>query len=166
MENKIPTHLNMRIDPKLRYLTELASTISGLDLTKYVENALEESFKHITLREQPEPEYDSEGNVVPLDLEEERIQNEVKSIFNRKDDLWRERTFDRLEQRSILCRHLLSDEEKALINYVHTRKDLHISVEETHRLHKVKGYQFDRELIDSQWPSIIATFNKEWRGNK
>jgi hypothetical protein len=160
MESKIPTHLNMRIDAKLRYLTELAAKVAGLDLTKYVEVVLEESFKHVTLREQPEREYDSSGNVIPADPEEKRVQDEAMSIFNRQDDLWRERAFDRLEQKSILCRHLMSDEDKALIDYVHTRKDLHIEVVETHRLSIEKGYRFNREKIDDEWESIKAEFAK------
>ena len=76
--------LTIRIEPKVKYLVELAARARGCWLTTYIQLALKESFKKVTLRVAPEPEpiygHDScsvtEPN--PRNEEEERVANEVK----------------------------------------------------------------------------------------
>ena len=66
----IPEMLGVRLEPKLRYLAELAARVRPVrqsTLTAYVEWALTESFKNVTLRkpEAPEPIYDGQNATVP-----------------------------------------------------------------------------------------------------
>ncbi len=146
----------LRLDTKTRYLADLAAAVSKESLTKYIEAALWESFKKITLRLQPEQEivYDQNGNPAlgePLDPEQERIQNEAMTIANQADLLWNESEYVRMLMLSIIADHLLSDEDKALLKYVHDRKDLRRSGAE----HKP-----NREKINAEWDSIKADFAK------
>jgi len=153
----------LRLDPKIRYLADLAAKTSGESLTKYLEAALKESFKRVTLRVPPEPEPMYLGNsgtfeVAPIDAEQERIKNEAMTIANLADSLWSESEFGRIQSLSILANRWMSDEDKALLQYIHARKDLHIV--------SGVGYKLNRVKIESEWDFIKAAFAKSRKGGK
>jgi len=161
---KAPTGAKMtslKIDPKTRYLADLASTATGQSLTRYIESALKESFKKVTLRVPPDPEpmyRGTSGNyeVTPIDLKEEEAKREAMTIANLADLLWSESEFSRIQSLYVLAGRLLSPEDSALFEYIHNRKDLQIPSGE--------GYKLNRAKIDNEWESIKAEFAK--RGKK
>ncbi|HMH12098.1 MAG TPA: hypothetical protein VK578_03230 [Edaphobacter sp.] len=149
---------SLKIDPKIRYLADLASTVTKQSLTAYIESALLESFAKVTLRvpSEPEPIYGKNGEVAMPDRpdpETERVQNEAMTISNRADDLWSESEFGRIESLSILARRLVPDEDYALLQYIRNRKDLRISSNDG-------LYKLNREKINSEWELIKAAFAK------
>ena len=147
-----------RLAPRQRFLLDLAAKARGTTRTEYLEWALEESFKNQTLRKpaEPEPTYGHGGEVtVPeMNADSERAANAAMSVANLADKLWSEIPFLRLQAASILCPHLLSNEDNALWNYIHGRSDLKIAG-------KQGGYKLDREKIIAQWGSILRTFEKQ-----
>ncbi len=64
IDMELPTHLNMRIDPKLRYITELAARARSMTLTEYIAAALQDSFKNVSIN--PFAEDDEEPNYTNL----------------------------------------------------------------------------------------------------
>jgi hypothetical protein len=153
----------LRIDPKIRYLADLAAAATGDSLTKYIEGALLESFKRVTLRvaEKPEPFLDSAGNwqmPEPPDPTQERIQDEVKSIGNLADLLWSDSEYVRMLMLSMTAPHIQSDDDKALLAYVHGRKDLWTK--------SAGGSKPDRAKINEGWDSIKTDFAKSRKGGK
>ena len=154
---------SLKIDSKIRYLADLASTVTGQSLTRYIESALTESFKSVTLRLPPEPEpmyLGTSGNyeVAPIDPEQEVAKREAMSIAKLADLLWSESEFSRIQSLYVLARRLVSPEDSALFEYIHTRKDLQIS--------SGVGYKLNREKIDSEWESIKADFAKPKKSGK
>lgn len=159
-----PKMTSLKIDPKVRYLADLASTVTGQTLTAYIESALMESFKGVTLRVPPDPEPMYLGNsgnfeFAPIDQEKERAEIEAKSIGNLADSLWSESEFGRIQSLSILApKHKVFQEYAPLIHYIHSRKELQIP--------SGKGYKLNRAKIESEWESIKADFAKSRKGGK
>ncbi|HWY20949.1 MAG TPA: hypothetical protein VNX26_06980 [Candidatus Acidoferrum sp.] len=149
----------VRLEPRLRYLTEVAAIAKGLTLSGYVEFALQESFKSVTLRVPPEPEpiYSHDLNDVTMpekpNDEEERAANEAMSVANLSEHLWSESEFVRLQNRFILARHTLSKEDEELLGYLHSRDDLKIP-----KSPSADYYKLNREKINSEWGAIRAAF--------
>jgi hypothetical protein len=148
----------VRLEPRLRYLVEVAASAKGLTLSAYVEWALQESFKSVTLRIPPErePFYGNDLTSVTLPVkpnkEDERTANEAMSVANLADDLWSESEFSRLQNRSILAPHTLHTEDHALLQYLHSRDDLKV------RKAQSAGYKLNREKIKNEWLGIRAAF--------
>jgi hypothetical protein len=162
--------ISVRIDPKIRYLAEVAAAAKGLSMTDYLEWAFNESFKRVTLRVAPEPEPIYGNNPLdftmpePPDPENERIANEAMSVANLAERLWNESEFGRIESLSILAPHRLKEDDAALLQHIHNRKDLQIPVKETHKLFIKNGYQLDRKKIDAEWESIKTAFSQSKEG--
>jgi hypothetical protein len=148
----------VRLEPRQRYLVELAASAKGLTLSAYVEWALRESFKSVTLRVPPErePLYGHDPNHVMMpgkpNKEEENAANEAMSVANLADDLWSESEFVRLQSRKILAPHTLPQEDHDLLQYLHSRDDLKI------RKSSSAGYKLNREKINRDWGAIRAAF--------
>ena len=148
---------SLKIDPRIRYLADLASTITKQSLTKYLEAALLQSFKNVTLRvaDKPERVFD-EGSgkwtISEVDPEEERMANEHMTIANQAELLWSESEYVRLLMLSMIAPTLIEDKDAALLSYIDERKDLRISAQ--------GGYKLNREKIDAEWESIKADFTK------
>lgn len=147
----------LRIDPKIRYLADLASTITDESLTKYIERALVESFKNVTLRvaEKPEAVRDGAGNwkFEEVDQEAERLANDHMSIANQGELLWSESEYMRMLTLSIVAPRLVEDDDKALLSYIENRRDLQIDA-------KGGGFKPNRDKINNEWDSIKAAFAK------
>ena len=145
---EIPTHVNIRMDAKLRYLTDLAARARRISLTEYIEEALEESFKRVSLNQFPE--LDEEHNVYELSPEEkqakfrkrrETVSNPLSELADR---LWSEHPFVRLQLLAVSgLDHLMSEEDKAVWNYLFTRRDL-----------KTKDGKLKMKIISQQWVEI------------
>jgi hypothetical protein len=112
VDMEISSHLNMRIAPKVRYLTELAARARGVTMTEYIEAALQESFRSIYL----EGENDPNGN---LSLKErlERFSPPIGSLAHYADALWDENPGKRLALRALLP-PLMSPEERKVWDYI------------------------------------------------
>ncbi len=154
---EIPTHLNMRLDPKVRYLADLAARSRKLNLTDYIEDAIIESFKRFTLRKpsEPEPMYVGKAgklHIDPIDAEQERMKDEAMMVSNIANDVWSENPFVRLQIRALSLPHLMTIDDKQLLSYIHTREDLKIKNE--------NGYKFNREVIADNWEEIKAAAEK------
>jgi uncharacterized protein (DUF1778 family) len=127
--SEIPTHLNMRIDPKLRYLADLAARARGKSLTDYIEAAIQESFKTVSLDQFPE--LTEEPNVYELSPQErqerfkarrERISSPLSDYA---DSLWSENPLVRLQMLSLSgFDHLVSEDDKATWKYILSRREL------------------------------------------
>ena len=145
----------LRLDSRIRYFADLATLVTGRSLTGHLEAALFESFKHVTLRipSKPEPMYLGNSGayeVAPIDAEQERVKNEAMTIANLADSLWSESEFERIQSLSILAEHLVSNEDNALMQYIHARTDLQTP--------SGIGYKLNRAKIDREWESIKADF--------
>jgi len=151
--------ITVRLEPRLRYLAEVAASAVGMTLSSYVAWALQESFESVTLRVPPEPEpfYGHDLNNVTMpekpNEEEESAKNKAMSVANLADDLWSESEFVRLQNRFILARHTLSEEDQELLQYLHSRDDLKIRQSPT-----ADYYKLNREKINSEWGAIRAAF--------
>lgn len=131
-DNEIPTHLNMRIDPKLRYLADLAARATGVSLTDYIEAAIWQSFAKVSLDRLPMPEIDEEPNYLSLPAAErqERFRKRATTVANPLseigDRLWVEHPFLRIQLLMVAgFDHLLSSEERRIWDYAfaHYAKD-------------------------------------------
>jgi hypothetical protein len=158
--------ITVRLEPRLRYLAEVAASAAGMTLSAYVAWALQESFESVTLRVPPEPEpfYGNDLNNVTMpekpDEEEESAKNKAMSVANLADDLWSESEFVRLQSRFILARHTLSEEDQELLQYLHSRDDLKIRKSPT-----ADCYKLNREKINGEWEAIRAAF-ASWQHQK
>ncbi len=145
IENNIPTHLNMRIAPRLRYLTELAASARKMSLTEYIETALEDSFKHVNVGLYPElPE---EPNVYELSAVErqERFrkrQEEVRNPLSEfADRLWSEHPIVRIQLLAAAgLDHLMSEQDGHVWN--HIRKSY------------MKQGRIDLQAVEKEWTKI------------
>jgi hypothetical protein len=154
---ELPEMLGLRLEPKTRYLAELAARAEGRTLSSFVEQAIIASFSRVTLRKpsEPEPMYlgtSGEFHVAPIDVEQERIQNEAMLVSNMADNLWSDNPFIRLEIRAMSLPHLMTFEDSQLWSYIHTRDEFKIK--------SGKGYKFNRELIAANWKIIKADAKK------
>lgn len=146
-DTQIPTHLNMRIDPKVRYLTELAARANSMSLTDYIESALQESFKRVSVDQFPE--LSEEPNVYELSPVErqERFRKRQTTIANPLsevgDRLWSEHPFVRLQLLAVSGLDHLMGEEKRVWDYLFTRREL-----------KTPDGKLKTKLILQQWDSI------------
>jgi hypothetical protein len=82
----------LRIDPKIRYLADVARAVTGETFTRFLERSLEESCKSVSLRipEKAEIVQNAAGQWVieEPDSEEERFANEHMSVVNQGELLW------------------------------------------------------------------------------
>jgi hypothetical protein len=160
---ELPEMLGLRLEPKTRYLAELAARAQGASLTTYVSNAIVERFKHVTLRKpsEPEPMYGNNPDdvVIPtIDTEQERAKNEAMLVSNMADAIWSDNPFTRLEIRALTLPHLMTSEDIQLWNYIHSRGDLKIK--------DGNGYKFNREQIAANWKDIKEQSSKPQRRKK
>jgi len=123
-DNEIPTHLNMRIDPKLRYLADLAARAAGVSLTDYIEAAIWQSFAKVSLDRLPMPEMDEEPNYLSLSPTERqaRFRKRAATVTNPLseigDRLWADHPFVRIQLLVIAgFEHLLTDQERRIWDY-------------------------------------------------
>jgi hypothetical protein len=126
--NEIPTHLNMRIDPKLRYLADLAARATGVSLTDYIEAAIWQSFAKVSLDQLPMPEGGEEPNYLTLSPTERqaRFRKRASVVTNPLSDvgdrLWSEHPFARIQLLVVAgFDHLLGDEERRIWDYAFSR---------------------------------------------
>lgn len=155
---ELPEVLGLRLEPKTRYLAELAARAQGRTLSSFVEQAIIASFNRVTLRKpsDPEPMYlgkSGEFHVAPIDAKQERTQNEAMTVSNMADTVWSDNPITRLEILAMSLKHLMTSEDEQLWNYIHTRDDMKIK--------SGKGYKFNRELIAANWKAIKADARKE-----
>jgi len=150
----------VRLEPRLRYLAEVGASAKGLTLSAYLEFALQESFKSVTLRVAPEPEplYGGDPSKVTMpekpNEEEESAANSAMSVANLAELLWSESEFERLQSRAILAPHTLPKEDQELLRYLHGRDDLKIRKSPSF-------YKFNRIKINNEWVAIRIAFLKE-----
>jgi hypothetical protein len=122
--------LSVGLDPKLRYLTEIAARKHRRSLSNYIEWAIERSLEKVILREHP-----TDANL-----------NE--SIANRSDYLWDVHEADRLAKTAINYPELLSPEEQILWKLICTSKFLWRDVVSTAASSSDAGLMpTDKELI-------------------
>lgn len=148
IDNEIPTHLNMRIDPKLRYFAELAARARGITLTQYIEDAIAESLKRVSADEFPE--LNEEPHIYELSDAERRekfkkrqvtVTHPISEIMDR---LWSEHPFVRTQLLAVAgYGRLMSEEQKQVWNYLRDSNEC-----------KTKDGRLDPKLISQQWPSI------------
>jgi len=122
---------------------------------------LNESFKKVSI--DPVADLDDEPNYQKLTPSEriERLKNPVERPVSNPfsevmDSLWSDYRLIRMQLLAGVLDHLMSDEDTALWNYIHTRKDLQIPTQ--------NGYKLDREKIISEWEAIKAAFAKSKKG--
>jgi hypothetical protein len=140
----------MRIDPKLRYLTDLAARARNVSLTEYIEEVLWESFKRVSIDQFPE--LNEEPNSRELSRAEllEKFKKRSAVVTNPlsdvSDGLWSEHPFVRLQLLAVSgLDHLMSHEDNALWEYIVSRRDL-----------KSKDGKLNHKLISEQWAQIKA----------
>jgi len=148
VDSEIPTHLNMRIDPKLRYLTELAARARSMSLTEYIEDALQASFKNVSI--DPIAGFDEEPEVYELSPAERREkfrrrQDEVLHPLSEvADRLWSEHLIGRLQLlASAGLEHLMSEQDKHIWRHIFSRSS-----------YKTKDGRLDLKVIEKEWTKI------------
>jgi hypothetical protein len=158
---EIPEMLGIRLEPKTRYLAELAARTQRKTLTAYVEEAIINSFSNVTLYRTSEQEATygsglSDVSIDAIDAKQEQIQSEAMRVSIMGDSIWSENPITRLEIRALSLPHLMTDEDEAFRAYIHSREDLKIKVG--------KGYKLNREFIAANWKTIKADFEKPKKG--
>lgn len=146
IENSIPSHLNMRISPRLRYLTELAARARNESLTEYIENALEESFKKVSVDEFPE--FSEEPDVYELSPAQrrekfrKRREEVIHPLSEVADHLWSDHPIVRIQLLALSgLNHLMSEEDRHLWNHIFTR-------------YKGTDGRLDLKRIEKDWAKI------------
>jgi hypothetical protein len=147
IENEIPTHLNIRIDPKLRYLTEVAARARHMSLTEYIEDALKQSFNKVSVDEFPELGKEPEVyELSPMQRQEkfrkrrDLVSNPLAEVADR---LWSEHPIVRLQLLALSgFEHLMSDEDKRLWKHIYGHGYL------------MKDGQLDLKLVEKDWVKI------------
>ena len=147
IENEIPTHLNMRIDPKLRYLTEIAARARHMSLTDYIEDSLRESFKKVSVDEFPELSEEPEVYELSPAQRQEKFRKRRDTVSNPlsevADRLWSENAIVRLQLLALSgFDHLMSDDDKRLWKHIHSRGYLK------------KDGRLDLKLVEKDWVKI------------
>ena len=161
--NQASKMISVRIDPKIRYLAELAAEARNESLTKYLEWALDESFKKVTLYKSPELEitYGPGRGEIELgpapDPEEEQAKRDAMLISNKADLLWNENEYVRMAILSSIAPHLVPEEDALFLKYMRESKDLQVKSDDG-------TFKLDREKIHREWTSIRAAFLKTRAG--
>jgi hypothetical protein len=144
----------LRVDPKIRYLADVARAVTGETFTRFLERSLEASCKSVSLRipEKPEIVQNAAGQWVieEPDAEEERFANEHMSVTNQGELLWCESQYMRLLILSKLAPHLVAPDDTGLLNYIEDRADLRIKMEH--------GFKLDRDRINNEWEAINTAY--------
>jgi hypothetical protein len=130
VDPELPTNLNMRMAPKVRYFLELAARLRSETVSAYIEGIIFESFKSVSL--------DS--------IDEDEPGTIKHPLSAQVDNLWSEHPIVRLQLMSALdFEHHMSKDEKAIWAYLFTRPDLF-----------VEPGKMNRRLITDQWEAIKA----------
>lgn len=147
---------SLRLDPKIRYLADVARAVTGETFTRFLERALEASCKNVSLRipEKPEIMQNASGQWVieEPNAEEERFANDHMSVINQSELLWFESQYLRLLMLSKLAPHLVDPNDAGLLAYIENRTDLRIKTE--------RGFKLDRDKINNDWETIKADYAK------
>ncbi|WP_263355275.1 hypothetical protein [Acidicapsa acidisoli] len=147
VNNDIPTHLNIRLDPKLRYITELAARARGVTITAYVESALQDSFNKVSVN--PMAAWNEEPEVRELSFAErmEKFKARSLTVSDPLSDfataLWSEHPWIRLQTLARSFDHLLSDDDRKIWDYVLSRREL-----------KTADGKLNGKLILERWQQI------------
>jgi hypothetical protein len=147
-DSDIPTHLNIRLDPKLRYLAEIACQAENMNLTEYVENALRDSFKNVSVDRFPELSEEPDNRELSPAERLEKFKKRATIVLNPLSDvadgLWSEYPSIRLQLLAVSgLDHLMSEKDKLLWDYLFSRKDL-----------KLADGKLNHKLILSRWEQI------------
>lgn len=143
---EIPTHLNMRIDPRLRYLTEIAARARRMSLTEYIEDALRQSFKNVSVDEFPELSEEPEVYELSPAQRQEKFRKRRDTVSNPlseiADRLWSENPLVRLQLLALSgFDHLMSDRDKGLWKHLF-------------RAYLTKDGKLNLKLIEKDWVKI------------
>jgi hypothetical protein len=147
VNNEIPTHLNIRLDPKLRYLTELAARARGVTLTAYIESALEDSFNKVSMA--PITGWDEEPEVRELSIAERIEKFKARSLTVSSPlsefaiGLWSEHPWIRIQALAMVFSHLMSEDECKVWDYVNSRPEF-----------KMSNGRLNGKVILERWPQI------------
>ena len=159
VETEIPTHLNMRIEPKLRYLADLAARATGTSLTEYIEEALWQSFAKVSLDQFPELN-EEPNSLLKLSAVErqahfrkrgELITNPLSTVGER---LWSEHPFARIQLLIVGgFEHLMSDDERTIWDHAFA--------------HYAKSGKLSTKLVVEHWNEIkTAALSKSRKARK
>ncbi len=158
--DELSRQVGVRFDARQRYLAELATKAMRFEtLSDYLKWALDQSFRLVSLH-RTEIMYDWNNQVLPLDAEKESQAREIKSLNRLADVLWDESPFKRLEVLLSVAPHLVSDSDKALMKYIHSRADLKEDCDEKDKLPGLDCYKFDMQKVKDEWENIRAEFTK------
>lgn len=156
MNNEIRSQINFRVDPKLRYLLGIAAQARNMSFTEYIEAALWDSFKNVSIDEYPEMSEEaltselSKDEIIELANKRKDAPVEIeRSLHKAAEALWDERPFTRLAMLSTLAPHLMDDVDRAVWEHIHSNKAFKT------------GGKLDRKRINEQWEQIRAyVFNR------
>jgi hypothetical protein len=151
LANDLPTHINIRLDSKIRYITEIAARARFMSLTEYAEAALASSFKSVSVDLFELLDLEAESHNLSQDDRLEKLKNRSRHVSNPlsevMDSLWSEHAIVRLQLLAGHLEHLMSEEDRSIWSYLFTRGDLaQRSGDST--------YTLNRELITEQWSTI------------
>ena len=123
IDAEIPTHLNMRIDPKLRYLADLAARARNMSLTDYIEEAIWESFRKVSLDQYPELSEAPEVYELSPTQRRDKFRKRQETVSNPLSEvgerLWADHPFTRIQLLVVAgLDHLLSAEQRRIWDHV------------------------------------------------
>ena len=114
--------VSIRLDPKMRYLTELAARVHRRTVSSFIEWLLIEGLHHIEMRKRVirdsnrknSPAYFSDTNHMPLPLAPEETEVVSVSLMDEADRLWEPEEADRFVRLALLYKELLNYDETIL----------------------------------------------------
>lgn len=135
-KNGMLTHLNIRLDPKVHYILQVASQITGKNKTALIEDALNQAFRSI---------YMPDAEVKPEDIAVEDRLAPVGSLAHCADAIWDDNPGKRLFMRVNSCEF---EQDKYLVEYI-LAKDEYSTETEKGRLPRFTA-------IADNWEAIRA----------
>jgi hypothetical protein len=154
MEQRTATYaLQIRLDERLRYLVNIATVVTGRSITEIVTEAIEEKLKTVSLYKRPSITrlYGVPGGDWPelYDEGEEQANRAAMNLGLQADLLWSESRCTRLEMLDLIAPHLLSAEERRLLDYVRAVDD--------YKIQEGQAFKLNREKVDRDMPKIEAS---------
>ncbi len=150
---ELPERVSFRMDPKLRYLTELAARATNMTLTQYIERSLETSFEKVLIDDpflRDEPNYYDSATGISTPGEKGTGVTLASAAYW----VWDTRPFRRLLTLSgATLGWLMSKEDRAILNYVGTTDDYKIILESDE---KMTRFRYNEAKIEAEWSKIRA----------
>ena len=150
------TTLTFRLDPRLRYLAELAARTQRRKLSNFVERAIEKSLDEVLVTDEREPNI---GHDVTIDPIARPRQPKGESLAKWADRLWDDDEVQRFFNLAYQLPHLLSEQQWHVMQQIERSDKYRPQLPSGKR-----GY--DKKLIRADWIKLNNEAEKRLKAKK